>query len=50
MPAPKPLSMLTTDTPGEDAVSAASSGVIPCNHVNMSGEEHWLWSVVDRLR
>ena len=30
MPAPKPLSMLTTDTPGEDEVRAASSGVIPC--------------------
>ncbi len=41
MPAPKPLSMLTTDTPGEDAVSAASSGVIPCNHTNMADEEHW---------
>ena len=41
IPAPKPLSMLTTDTPGEDAVSAASSGVIPCNQVEMSGKEHW---------
>ena len=27
MPAPKPLSMLTTETPGDDAVSADSSGV-----------------------
>ena len=30
MPAPNPLSILTTETPGEEAVSAASSGVIPC--------------------
>ena len=29
--APKPLSMLTTDTPGELETRADSRGVMPCN-------------------
>ena len=45
MPAPKPLSMLTTDTPGDDAVRAASNGVIPCSHVDILGKKPILYTM-----